>query len=125
MEKKNNNTLLIRMLSASLLISLLILAPCKVRNAIESTFDLEQTEVLNKSVTTLSSSCIASVETQLIQNVTSTEPISTFAKGIVHSEERIEVSKTSEENNNYSLVEINSFQATPLYILYQSLKVYL
>ncbi len=125
MEKKNNNTLLIRMLSASLLISLLVLAPCKVRNAIESTFDLEQTEVLNKSVTTLSSSCIASVETQLIQNVTSTEPISTFAKGIVHSEERIEVSKTSEENNNYSLVEINSFQATPLYILYQSLKVYL
>lgn len=99
---------------------LILLSPCKVRNFIQAELGTPQTEVSNKSQTTVSSSDCLSFEE-------ATSPTNThhpshplladlFDVSFVNSDARVSIS---------GVVTTSKFSAVSLYILFQNLRVYL
>ena len=105
---------------------LLLLSPCKVRNFIQAELGVPQTEVANRSQTTLSSSnCSTSeiITTALSKTESSTQKAPVFLAKHFHLDiHRIAVSKAS---GHFHKERNRKFSSIPLYILYQNFKAYL
>ena len=108
-----------------LLIGLLLLAPCKVRNTIESSLGLTTTKVTNKiKATAASKSCCASfvtVSTSKAKEVNAQPlpflPVTTTALA--------DLGSTSAQQQLHSYKEVGLPPSVPLYILYHQFKGYL
>ncbi|WP_228235680.1 hypothetical protein [Allomuricauda sp. M10] len=108
-----------------LLIGLLLLAPCKVRNTIESSLGLTTTKVTNKiKATVASKTCCASFVT--ISSAKAKEvnaqplpylPVSTTVLA--------DLGSTSAQQQLHSNKELGLPPSVPLYILYHQFKGYL
>lgn len=106
------------------LVLLLLLSPCKVRNFVQAELGLPQTNVLNKSQTTISStSCVAfdiaetnhsssTSEKKAPENLASDE---FFA---FHFPVQLKI------NNTLRIGKSKLVPSLPLYILYQNIQVY-
>ncbi|TNE27343.1 MAG: hypothetical protein EP346_12700 [Bacteroidetes bacterium] len=112
------------LLFSAFLAVMLLVVPCKVRNAIETALDIPTTSVTNKSQTTHHSCCvermdaIASVETSLSQPITlGLEPSEIFDLSC----QPLAGEQFHVEGFNVASIGID----VPLYILYQNYKVYL
>lgn len=108
------------------LVVLLLLSPCKVRNFIQVELGIQQTEVTNKSQSTISNTSCSDAEVSnnsiLVKEKTFSQQLAAistsndFAFGISHF------------SNNYVSIHRDRNYSTsviPLYILYQNFKDYL
>lgn len=99
---------------------LLLFSPCKVRNFIQSGLDLQHTQVLNKSKSTISNAKCQSLEitTKEDQNASKSLDLaleSSYDKPLVF---------IVGFSNNESLPDYRSISPIPLYILYKKLIVF-
>jgi hypothetical protein len=104
---------------------LLLLAPCKTRNLIQSTLGVQQTETVNKSKTTVNpASCGLFFEQEII--LSNTGPSKPF-HGQALPNVDFSVFKTRPSNGlTFGFENRNHHSPTiPYYILYQNFKVYL
>ncbi|TXE17554.1 hypothetical protein ES731_11935 [Psychroflexus gondwanensis] len=105
---------------------LLLLSPCKVRNFIQAELGVPQTEVANRSQTSLSSSncSISEVVTTPISKIdSSTQEAPVFAaKHFDLDIHRIAVSKAAGHFHKERNLSVSSI---PLYILYKNFKAFL
>lgn len=104
---------------------LLLISPCKVRNFIQSNLDVPQTEVTNKSKTSLSHTNCSDSDNL----ATSTTGVKKITKQLpaVFNDYSFAIYQT-EFSNSYLLphhARNNFASAIPLYILYQHIKDYL
>jgi hypothetical protein len=104
---------------------LLLISPCKVRNFIQSNLDVPQTEVTNKSKTSLSHTNCSDADNL----ATSTAGVKKITKQLpaVFNDYSFAIYQT-EFSNSYLLphhARNNFASAIPLYILYQHIKDYL
>lgn len=115
-----------RTLLVALLAGLLLVAPCKVRNSIESSLGLTTTKISNKIKATASKShCATYGATQMAQMETtsSTAPVSPFLPILLAS---VLVIKANRRENTMQWSALKAFAlCIPLYILYLHFKVYL
>lgn len=105
---------------------LLLLSPCKIRNFIQAELGVPQTEVANRSQTTLSSSnCSTSeiITTVLSKTEFSTQEAPVFLAKHFHLDiHRIAVSKAAGHFHKERNLSVSSI---PLYILYKNFKAFL
>lgn len=101
------------------LIALLLLAPCKVRNSVQTALSLPQTEVSNKSI------CQVYEDVESVVSVTK----NTYqnAPVILKNETRpnFETLNLSQQTTTQLTDKSDAVTLIPYYILYQNLKVYL
>ena len=103
-----------------------MLSPCKVRNYIEAEVGITQTEVVNKGITTITSSSCVSTD-----NIKNTATSSKFSLEFVPSFLAKNVNLTFNSFLSFSPKEVNTYSSknecivfVPLYILHQNFKVY-
>lgn len=117
-------TKLTSLLSVLGLVLLLLLSPCKVRNFIQAELGLSQTNVLNKSQTTISSfNCLTFELSEKTQSVSKL----TFQQSDIPVTEVFSVLLPADlSKHSFDLNTSKSQQAVdvPFYILYQNLKIY-
>lgn len=101
------------------LITLLLFAPCKVRNAVQTAMSLPQTEVSNKSI------CQVYEDIESVVSVTKTT--SQNAPTILEKEAwpNFETRHLSQQTTTPLTDKSDTVTLIPYYILYQNLKVYL
>ena len=106
-------------------ILVLILSPCKVRNFIQATLDIPETEVTNKNQTTIGNSNCSTF--QVLVNNSNQKKQNTQQLPEITSNADVTFSVNSFYTNNLQSykVRINSISSIPLYILYQNFKDYL
>lgn len=103
---------------------LLLLSPCKVRNFIQTELGIPQTEVTNKSQTTLKTSTCNDYQIgtlTVVKAKSSTQFLPSFPEANVEYRSDGVVNKCIHYSKERSL----SVSPIPFYILYQNLKVYL
>lgn len=117
-KRKNLSSILF----SAFLAALLLVVPCKVRNAIESALEIPTTSVVNKSQTAHHSCCVERMDAVTSSSTSLTLPtffpletLETFAFDF----------KESEEPSSDFIVQNHVTTDAPLYILYQNYKVYL
>jgi len=104
---------------------LLLISPCKVRNFIQSGLDLTQTQVLNKSQSTVSQSSCQSFEILASDKAPSQKDINSIktlpSESFFNDLPDLHFCKDSKitRSSDYELVS-----DIPLYILYKNLKVH-
>lgn len=105
------------------LILLFLLSPCKVRNFVQTELGAPQTNVLNKSKTTITTSCVAFNTTEInhssLASVTKA-PIIFFNKKLFAFPKKIQ----SKVKKAIRISVSKRISSTPLYILHQSIQVY-
>ncbi|MFD2543171.1 hypothetical protein ACFSSB_12635 [Lacinutrix gracilariae] len=107
------------------LVVLLLISPCKVRNFLQAQLDIPQTEVTNKSQTSISSSNCN--ELNIFKSSSAKEkPVSQNAFAtLTKFEFPCEISNFPNIYPRLQTSRNNSSSAIPLYILYQNYKDYL
>lgn len=112
------------MLSIFGLVLLLLLSPCKVRNYIQSELGIPQTNVLNKSQSTIPhSNCLGFEASDIEQSVLEPtfQQLDLFVLKSYNSGFKLDLYNQS----IYSISSRNhSISAVPLYILYQNFQIY-
>ncbi|MGE5942935.1 MAG: hypothetical protein ACM31G_01220 [Flavobacteriales bacterium] len=103
---------------------LLLLSPCKVRNYIQAELGLPQTQVLNKSQSTISqSNCQTFEVSDAVQTIT--KPTLQQSHVIIPETYRLVFTPDLFKQSIHPITSRNhSVSFVPLYILYQNLKVY-
>lgn len=102
-----------------------MLSPCKVREYIEFQLDLPQSEVVNKSQTTLNTSNCASFENTdftLASSKNSSQNKSVLA--IQNFSSSISAVSLTDQKATFQNIRNLSVSLTPYYILYRNFKVY-
>jgi hypothetical protein len=107
-----------------LLALLLLISPCKIRKSIQSGLGIPQTEVTNKSQTTLSSTCsdFEVTKTTSVKEKSAGKYLSVISSGKEWVFNKLHFSKQpalAYSQSNFSAVKI------PFYILYQNFREYL
>lgn len=106
------------------LVLLLLLSPCKVRNFIQAELDVPQTNVLNKSQTTISTtSCVAFDVAEINQSssTSDTKTLDIFANDEVFA---YHFPTQSKFKNTLRTSASKPVPSIPFYILYQHIQVY-
>tara|TARA_R110002049_G_scaffold293156_4_gene478021 strand:- start:2442 stop:2819 length:378 start_codon:yes stop_codon:yes gene_type:complete len=104
---------------------LLLLSPCKVRSFIQGELDIPQTEVVNKSQTTISNTnCndISVVSSTLLKEKSFTQH---FPASVAEADLAFTVFNFPNNYIQSHIARNHSASAVPLYILYQSFTDYL
>lgn len=108
------------------LVLLLLLSPCKVRNYIEAELHIPQTEVVNKGITTVTSSSCLSTD-----NIKNTVTVSKFSLEFAPALLFYKFNKAFNTAIDFTPKSLNNFSSknesvvfVPLYILHQNFKVY-
>ncbi|MFA7688282.1 MAG: hypothetical protein WCY25_10500 [Moheibacter sp.] len=103
---------------------LLLLSPCKVRNFIQAQIGLPQTNVLNKSLATISTASCVAFDVAEINHSSSpsvTKAVDFFVNEpafILHFPVQLKT------NNTLRISKSKLIPSIPLYILYQNIQVY-
>ncbi len=119
----HKSTFDIRILFTALLVGLLLVAPCKVRNSLEHALGLEKSEVSNKIKTTVSASCASYEAVQYSENTASQQLDRTTA--LLPAVATPCYFTTSNSGKNVYAAEKQPFASVvPLYILYRQFKIY-
>lgn len=106
------------------LILLLLLSPCKVRNFIQAELDLPQTEVSNKSQTTLSQASCESFETSTTEHSSTQSSIQLLDVHRVVTAQVNVALVTEKQGADLTPASSPRSPDTPYYILYQNLLLY-
>jgi len=126
MQGNQNSTFETRILLATLLAGLLLVAPCKVRNTIETSLGMTTSKVSNKIKSTVAKTSCASYDANLAAK---TEMGSSQDLGLSLAPAILSVALLfpirNSENNVLSTRFKKSSLIVPLYILYLHFKVYL
>ncbi len=103
---------------------LLLISPCKVRNFLQAEVGVPQTNVLNKSQSTISNASCVAFDVAEINHSSSTsvkKALDFFVNEpafILHFQVR------SKTNNTLRISKSKLISSIPLYILYQNIQVY-
>lgn len=104
---------------------LLLLSPCKIRNFIQSELGIPQTNVSNKSKSTISKSeCLTIDQSDFVNNLTKPK---TLVKYFIYpnvDEVCFLFDKEPEAKNPYHPQIWHQIDTVPYYILYQNFKVF-
>ena len=102
------------------LIALLLLSPCKVRNSIQTAFELPQTEVSSKSV------CQVYEDNETVVSATTTNQ-QQHIPAILYKQPQLTLVSVDLAQQTVTQIEDKSESVAliPYYILYQNLKVHL
>ncbi|CAZ97465.1 Hypothetical membrane protein [Zobellia galactanivorans] len=103
---------------------LLLLSPCKVRNFIQAELDFPQTNVLNKSRTTISATSCVAFDIAEINHSSSTSD--TKAQDFLYNNElfAFHFPTRLKVYNTFRIRASKRVPSIPLYILYQNIQVY-
>lgn len=105
------------------LVLLLLLSPCKVRNFIQAEVGVPQTNVLNKSQATISTSCVA-FDVAEINHSSSTSVKKALDFFVNETLFAIHFPVHSKTTNTLRISKSKLISSIPLYILYQNIQVY-
>ncbi len=126
MKERLNLKTIVTVLPVLGLILLLLLSPCKVRNYIQAELGIPQTEVSNKSKTTINETNCNTFEAFQNDFSSSKKPIQHLPYLAVNNLIFSLITNGFNKKSFYYLKRRNhSVSPIPLYILYQNLKVYL
>ncbi len=106
------------------LVFLFLVSPCKVRNFIQIQLGAQQTKVLNKSKTTVSTeSCVTFdvAQSNYSPSISVTKTLDFFVNDKFFALHLLEHTKA---NHSYSISDLKLIPSIPLYILYQNIRVY-
>ena len=118
-----NNKALFSVIGLALL---LLFSPCKIRNYVEAELNLPQTEVANKSKTTISNANCNTSELSERTQVANHQLQQSSAVLVAKSVLSVAIDNRAEEKQTTTYLKgSTSFLIVPLYILYRNFKVYL
>lgn len=125
MNEKTDIKRIVSVLSIIGLTILLLVSPCKVRNYIEAELDVPQTEVYNKSKSTLNNSnCSTSELSQINQTISQPQSQQTFFLSPASSHFVFEITDVDAPAFPISRKDFSN-ATVPLYILYRNIKAFL
>ncbi len=122
MKKSKRNNLYLSIIG---LVILLLLSPCKVRNFIQAELGISQTEVLNKSQTTISqSNCKTFEASKVVKNSSKKVFNQNEHQILTNTNYHFDFKTPSSFKHSFNLnsLRIGKKQNIPLYILYQHFK---
>lgn len=106
------------------LVLLLLLSPCKVRNFIQAELGLPQTNALNKSQTSISTTSCVAFEVTEANNSSSTSDTKTSDNLANDEYFAFHFPAQSKIKNTHRISKSKLIPSLPLYILYQNIQVY-
>lgn len=121
MKKSKRNNLYLSIIG---LVILLLLSPCKVRNFIQAELGVSQTEVLNKSQTTISQSNCKTFEVSKVVKNSSKKFNQNDYQILTNNHFDFTTPSFFKHSFNLNSLRIGKKQNIPFYILYQHFKAF-